>query len=206
MKVLKFILLGIAVQLSFTLSAQTNKGSFLIGGDASYTSSKNTVMGNETKQTQISINPTVGYFIIDNLVLGASLPLSFSQSRSSGFQSDSKSSSITLGPLARYYVPIGKYSIFTEVKYTLGLIKVEGPTFDPISGSVIFLTNKGKDKILSFGLGTTYFINESIGIEVGAYYIKQNVEYENSEMFIIPDFESEDFTLRVGFQFYLARQ
>ncbi|MBX2969726.1 MAG: outer membrane beta-barrel protein [Cyclobacteriaceae bacterium] len=206
MKVLKFILLGIAVQLSFTLSAQTNKGSFLVGGDASFTSSKNTVLGNETKKTQIRINPTVGYFVIDNFVLGASLPLSFSKSRSSGFQYDSKSSSITFGPLARYYVPMDKFAIFTEVKYTFGLIKVEGPTFDPISGSIISSTNRGKDEILSFGLGTTYFINESIGIEAGVYYIKQNVEYENSEMFIFPDFESKDFTLRIGFQFYLAKQ
>ena len=112
---------------------------------------------------------------------------------------------MTVGPLVRYYVPVGKLAIFTEVTYAFGLIKIEGPTFDPFTGSIVFTTNNGKDKKLSFGLGATYFVNESIGIEAGLFYTNRNIEYKNSERYMIPNYEREDFNLRIGIQFYLAK-
>jgi long-subunit fatty acid transport protein len=203
MKALRFLLLGIAVHLGFTLSAQTNKGSFLIGGDASFTSSTTSSNGNETKLTQISINPTVGYFIIDNLVVGASLPMSYAKSKFSLTQFDSKTTSLTLGPLVRYYIPVGKVAFFAEGIYAFGIIDTEWPIFDPIMGSIVVMNNNGKDKKLSLGIGTTYFVNESVGIEVGLFYTHRKTEYENSE--IIPDYDTEAFNIRVGLQFYLVR-
>ena len=71
------LVLLILITTEINLQAQTQKGSFMLGGSdilninnfnslAEYTGQNN----RETKNIEVSISPIFGYFIIDNLSMG----------------------------------------------------------------------------------------------------------------------------------------
>lgn len=79
------------IAAAFTASAQTEKGTWLLGGSAQFSSSK---QGEGDATTSISINPALAYFVAQNVAVGARL----------GFQSvNDYYSQFSISPLVRYY-------------------------------------------------------------------------------------------------------
>src|SRR5688572_8921115 len=96
---------------SFSLSAQTTKGSIMIGGSASISFNTNEVDGsNYSKSTNIGISPEVSYFLGNNLSVGLLLPLGMSWSKSSSpyypEEYNDHYYSIGVTPVLRYYIPV----------------------------------------------------------------------------------------------------
>lgn len=88
---------------AITLNAQTQKGSFMIAGAASFSSSSGDLYGDET-QTQFQIMPGVYHFLADNVAVGGRI----NYIRVS--QGDVSSSALLIGPYAAYFFQSGPKS------------------------------------------------------------------------------------------------
>ena len=166
--------------IMFSAHAQTSKGTKMIGGNAGFSFSKDREkVGRTTTDgygySELYLNPNVGIFIIDNLAVGAKLNMSAYQSRlkdglnlGGGRRDDYKSrgTSLTLGPWARYYFPVGtKSAFFGEVNTGFGFRSNRYNTVDG-SGRVVTITNPTSALFqLGLGPGYTYFITENVGLE-----------------------------------------
>ncbi len=120
------------------LSAQTEKGTWLLGGSASLVASGGS--------SSISINPSVGYFVLNHLAGGAQV--NFIGAKSGSF--------LSIGPYAKYY-------IFGDEK----------GRFYASAGLNIGGGSKSKfDTGYSLGAGYALFLNESISLDMGMLYNK----------------------------------
>jgi hypothetical protein len=79
----------------------------------------------DTKLTSFNLAPRFGYFVADNLALGADLILSTMKMKSSyeEYESNSTVSLMGFGPFVRYYFPAGNMFPFLEAGAMLGQLK-----------------------------------------------------------------------------------
>ncbi len=148
MKNLKFLLLLITIFSFSLLSAQTEKGSMIVGGDLGFSSQSR--MNTDETFSQFEISPIFGYFVEDNIAAGARL--SFVSEKFS--EDDDGSSAFSFGPFARYYTALG---IFGEVAYTFTSLTILDR--DAVNGS--FITPR---------VGYAAFINDHVSVEPSIYY------------------------------------
>src|SRR4051812_2434681 len=96
----KYVLTALVAVSSLVASAQTGKGQWLVGGNASFNHSK----VDETKTSQITFSPNAGYFFINNLAGGLRLNLQSTTNKASGEGVDYKqtSTSTSIAPFVRY--------------------------------------------------------------------------------------------------------
>jgi len=137
------LILVIALMFSTSgiLSAQTNKGKFLLGelstidltfagtptsmtlGWSTYKSKSDS--GNEDnsdrpKEFSINLTPKFGYFVINNLVVGLDISIGYNHANSHDGDIISKTTEFGVGPFLRYYIPTQKILPFAEVNYSIG--------------------------------------------------------------------------------------
>jgi outer membrane protein len=75
---MKKILTLLLLFLSSLAVAQTQKGSFMIGGSGTMSFNKNDWDGSgNSKNTTLNLSPDVGYFLTKNLAVGLWLPLGY---------------------------------------------------------------------------------------------------------------------------------
>lgn len=195
---------------SYTLSAQTSQGSFLVGGnvllDYSETSTDNN--GNQ-RELSIGLTPKVGFFVTNKLCLGTAINLSFSKIKytdviGGDYDLDGKSSGV--GPFIRYYFPINKLFIITEASYTFNKIKSEVRFFDEASGTnfYIYKDELTKEFTLSSGLGIFLSQNTSLEFLLSYRNTDYHSEYENG--YILSDSKRNSLYLSIGFQIYIPRK
>ena len=98
------------VAVSTASFAQFKKGTFLVGGSSGLgrlTLFKEKVTfstsSSSGKSTSFELEPSAGYFIIDNLAVGAGLGISASSFKPDGNGAKSSQSTIVLSPFGRYY-------------------------------------------------------------------------------------------------------
>lgn len=151
--------------------AQTEQGSWLVGGNFNL----NTV----SNSTTIGFNPTAGYFVIDNLAVGATVGLTYSKF------GENKSTSFGIGPFSRYY--FGKQNIRPFLNGELNFISEK---FKFPSGTN---TENGVNYFL--GLGVAAFLNRNVAIEGLAGYNHTKIDDAGDG--------DGGFALRIGFQIYL---
>src|SRR5437870_13812125 len=96
----KALLLTVMLFVYYFGTAQINKGQFLIGGNASYSTHKVGPQSGD-RQSMFSISPDAGYFVINKLALGVRAGLSAYKVHTSSFYS--KSTGFDLSPFVRYY-------------------------------------------------------------------------------------------------------
>jgi hypothetical protein len=121
------------------ISAQTvGKGAWMVGGSASLDIIK---PKDVDAVTQIHINPTLGYFIADDLAIGLGLHVD-------DLGIDGVDTQFGLGPFVRYYVTD---PIFIQVGVDLGLNDNGGTSF----GAEI---------------GYSWFLNDGVAIEPALYF------------------------------------
>ncbi len=156
------------------LFAQTQKGNWMIGGSAEFTSQKQ----NDFKTTTFGINPNAGYFVIDDLAIGAALQFSSVKDD----DEDDAFTTFAFGPFVRYYfVDLGPSAkLFANGSFGFGNVKYgDSQSFTQWDISA----------------GPAIFLNQHTALEIALGYGSQKFK----------DFDAINaFGLRVGFQIHLG--
>jgi outer membrane protein len=154
--------------LTFCGYAQFNQGTVLLSGETGLGIAAMSVKakdgGNSVKlgnETTISFSPSAGYFVIDNLAVGASLDLSTHKSKDDSDNSEYTSNTFSFGPFARYYITKG---LFGEAQITFGSNKDK---YDDSDG-----TDEDKASLFGWSLGAGYaiMISDQVAFEPSVGY------------------------------------
>ena len=122
---------------TFYVGAQTLKGNMMAGGNLSF--QNQTYQGSNGSDKSINFYPSFGYFIVDNLAVGAILSLG-STTNDTGF-SKTISTSMGFGPFARYYkfTSNENFAFFGHAQFVVSSGKVDNtPGGDTKSSGVSF--------------------------------------------------------------------
>lgn len=169
-------------------NCQLTKGNWMIGGGASFRSSKyETNTSAYSKQTLVNLSGDVGYFIIDKLAIG--LKPGYERTGTKGNSNplnDINVNTYNIGPFARYYfLDAEKYvNIFSEVSYQYGIMKT--------SQGVSQNSNN-----FSGVLGCAAFFNSSVALEFTLGY--SSYLYNNNSGKV------KSIIAGIGFQFHLEK-
>jgi hypothetical protein len=163
----------------FLLSSygQTEKGTWMLGGEASTDLS----FQSNNNSFSVAISPGMGYFLADNLALGSGIPLLLITGENYRYIG------YGITPFIRYYFgPPSEFMFFVT-----GAFGISGwsSKYDDTTNSSSAITG-------SAGVGGTYFLNESIGLEIILGYT-----YDKTK-----DYDpSSNIALSAGFQIYFGR-
>jgi hypothetical protein len=178
--------------------AQFNQGRILVGGslDFSATTNKSKFDGTtitNSKSTELSFGPQVGYFVIDNLAVGAGLEISTSKFKSDDGDFESTSTAFVFQPIIRYYLPVG---VFFQGQFGIGGGKEE----DNFNGP----TDTNKFNITTWGLavGYAWFLNDYVAVEPQIGYGSIGRKYKDNDVKGIDN----GLFISVGIQAYLGNK
>ena len=125
----------------------------MVGGTGSVSSTKNNLSSGslQFQQTDIQINPLIGYFFFDKFAAGIKPSFIYGKNN----LQNKASTTFSIGPFARYYfLPLEKIvNIFSEGGYTYGSYKTQG-----LSGVTNLHT-------YSFSAGPVIYFNSAVGLE-----------------------------------------
>jgi hypothetical protein len=151
---MKKSLLSVVAFFVFALaaSAQTEKGSWLVGGNLGLNTAKN--------NTEISISPSAGYFFLHNFAAGINFDYSYSK------VSYSKVTQLGVGPFARYYFGTMNIRPFADAELSYESQKTKDPaSVTTVNGSSFFV-----------GGGLAAFINRNVSVEALAGYKNTSIQ------------------------------
>lgn len=179
------------------LNAQTQKGNWVVEGSTSlgFTTGKSTYKAGSAeadgpKTTVISFNPAAGYFVMDNLAIGAELGLASITQKEDDYKYTSSTFSIMPG--ATYYFTAGE-NIKPYLGANLGYgSQKEKLDDDTVSGGGFAWKVRG---------GMAFFFKESIAVNLGLSYSQMTYDYSEDGF----DYKETyaPFGLTVGFSFFL---
>ncbi len=180
--------------------AQTTQGSFSLGGTIGVTNTKDETNGEDIRYSQFRFQPSVGYFAVDNLMVGLNLNL-IAEKEDDGFGGDDKANTFLIGPFARYYkfTSNEKFAFFGE----LGTLF--GTQTDKPDGQ-----NETKSGTFSIYLspGFSYFFNEHWaadltlqGISFSSY--DQDKDADNDK-FTVFNFGVSSFNPSIGVRYFIG--
>jgi hypothetical protein len=165
-----------------TVSAQINKGQWLVGGNAGFTSSKE----GDFKTTTFQFSPNAGYFFINNLAGGLRLNIN---SQKEKFNDDEETATTTsIAPFVRYYfLPAAqKVNVFADASYSFGSVKYDDGTND----------EKVNVNGFSVSAGPAIFLTPNTALELTLGYNSSKIEDA--------DESTGTFLFGVGFQIHLG--
>lgn len=154
--------------LTIAAQAQTEQGKIIVGGQVGFQTSK--VKDTDFKNNSFSINPTVGYFISDNLAIGTGVGYNWSKDESVTDLS-TKRDAFQVSPFVRKYSANGPLRFFAQLSVPMSW------------GKTTVETNniKAESKFENYGVelapGLAYFPTSKVGIELkvrGLYYNYNN--------------------------------
>ncbi len=158
-KILVFSLLMACLSVSY---AQTDKGTWMLGGTGAITNNENP----QSSTFTFNLSPRIGYFVVPNWAIGVQTGFSISNSE---FKlpavGEFKQNVRNLGVFTRYYFLPNRFKIFPHLDYQR--------TWTTLKSQVLFGNSNEQNTQMwqsNIGLGATYFLNSSIGIEALAYY------------------------------------
>ncbi|SHF91129.1 hypothetical protein SAMN02745131_03832 [Flavisolibacter ginsengisoli DSM 18119] len=174
----------LAFSILFTIikgNCQLTKGNWLLGGNASFTSTKyNRGPISDQDLIEVRVNPNIGYFFIDKFSGGLKTSILF---RHAVIDSDTENSSVLkVGPFIRYYI-----------------LSVNNSVNIMAEGSYQFITGNGslKGNTLSFFTGPVIFLNNIIGLEFLAGY--------SSEKYPKAEGVNNSIQINIGLQIHLEK-
>ena len=130
-----------------------SKGNIFVSGGVAFGSEKT----GDFKSSGIEFSPMVGYFVSDNIAVGARL--SVGSSKDELGSNEDKTSFFGAEVLGRYYwTPASQFSLFAELAAGFGSSKDE-PQGGPNTENKFFGVNAG--------VGVNYFISNQFAIEAG---------------------------------------
>lgn len=195
---MKKIFLALSLSFIGVISAQTEKGSFIISGQTNLGFASTTVKYKNDGQTfdgpktnTFNISPSVGYFVINNLALGVALDFNSSTTKlKTGtviespddqiFINGTKETQTTLSiiPNATYFFSEGKTRPFLSAGLGLGNNKYKSNVNGSSSmnglvwtanGGFIFLIAPSVSIDLGLGYANYSFKNDGVKINSGAF-------------------------------------
>lgn len=180
MKILKLVLIGGFLFGALASKAQIQKGNYMVGvGVADI----NLGLGSNGN-TSFFINPNVGYFLADNLVIAVNPSF-----RYASFKDNDGIVNLGLGVLARYY--FGQTNI-GGTGFERGRFFAEATI-----GGYKALKYDGLPVNYGLGVGYAYFINTNVALEAKLNYTRINNGSELS------NYQNLDFG--IGFQIHLPK-
>jgi hypothetical protein len=174
----KFYFTTILLAFVFAGFSQTEKGSWLLGGNIAYTSASQTENGNKSTSSIFALNPKIGVFPINNLAV--ILNTSYTTISSGGFSDHS----LAIGPAVRYYFQ-GQ-----AVKFFLGT----GVEFGSTSGNY-------HSTSFQFEAGPAIFITPAVALELGINYQTGTLKNSQDDSY---SSKMGQFGVGVGFMVYLG--
>lgn len=160
--------------------SQTYKGQYMVGGNASFASSK--ISDGDESTTQITFNPNFGYFFANNFAGGLRVNLN-----SVSYEGEDSYSSTSFSPFLRYYFlpPAQRTNLFLDVSFGVGSMGDED--------------DKEAFNQFSITAGPAIFLTPNTALEFGVGYTSQGGAAFGS------DRRLDIFGLNVGFQIHLGR-
>lgn len=203
MKKTSFLLFAL-FYFSICCKAQLDKGTWLVGGNGNIDFYKQDFKADYTNYTanitKIDIDCSIGYFIIDKLVLGVR-PTFFLENgkfyENGNFSGKiGTRTNLLIGPGVRYYI-LNKdksFNVFTDLSYQFGTNK------DPISPN----KSKGVLRQFSASTGLEIFLNSVVGIEILAGYKNkyETINYGNGSFY---SDKKNSLQINIGFQIHLQK-
>lgn len=187
----------------------TGQGNFVIGSTFGLSAARSNVTQEietgETREdspstTQLSLAPSVGYFLLDHLAVGIRLDYTFNRVREMG-ENQVRDSDLLFGPFGRYYLPIGSDMAFlVEGGFGFGNANDE----QLINGQ----TQKINTNIFAFGIGPglTIISTKSMGIEALLKYNFARSDFDTDfggvRRSTVTNTHQLDFS--IGIQFYFG--
>lgn len=176
-KTLFIVLLGLLCLSQ--LQAQTNRGSICLGLSTSGSSGNiNFLKNNRNSQDVFSFNlsPTIGVFVKDNFLLGGLFRFGYSHlknelvdfSTGNGLSLKSSTTTVQLGPIARYYFGENKLRPYLNATLNFGMNNSKFETLFPPTNEIIELKDEYTSIGASGGFGLAYFINEKLSLDIQA--------------------------------------
>jgi len=139
-------------------NAQTTQGTISLGGSVGMTNDKEETDGEDIRSSEFRFSPSVGYFVVDNLMVGLNLSL-ISGKEDDGFGGDDKYNAFFFGPFARYYIFTSneQFAFFGEAGTLFGSYKnkPDGQNETKSTAFNIYLSP-----------GFSYFMNEHWAVDL----------------------------------------
>lgn len=189
---MKLLFLLLAINISLNSIGQLTKGIWLLGGSGklySYSGTyRTTAFYNTSKNLDVEISPSIGYFLIDKFALGLRPAFSWIKGNIDNGAFITNVKRFSLGPFARYYFLNTEkpYNIVADISYQYG--------------TYAFTNQKGTIKTLSIMAGPVIYFNTSIGLEFLLGYSSkiEDVEagYKDTR---------KGFQIGLGFQIHLEK-
>jgi hypothetical protein len=199
----RFLLLICLFSINSASFSQINKGQWLMGGNASFSSSKGYVIesGSPTgstngKSTTLQLSPNAGYFITDKLAAGARVSLTSFETKSPNDVFDISSTQVSLSPFVRYYFlpKTEKLNLFADAGYAYGRSKNTSKVSIPGTPSSNS-TSKGTSNGYYISVGPAIFLNPNTALELTlSYNYNKLKDLDNT---------GKSFLVGVGFQINL---
>jgi outer membrane protein len=185
-RIVKLGFLFAVLVASISSYGQTSKGNYIVSGSTGLqflsSNTKNVYDGqtqNELDTKTFSFNPSVGYFIIDNLAIGLSCNIT-STKYEPNEDNYSKSASTLIAPTVMYYFPVdGKIRPFAQLG--LGLQSVT----NKVKGSYSEDKQTLDGLAVNVGGGVSYFVSKYVSIDLYLSYTKSNLKDTDDEKFKI---------------------
>ncbi len=182
------------------LSAQTEQGRLLIGGNSNlnFTSVNNKWKndsgdGDLGSSTKFEFAPQVGYFVVDRLAVGLELPVSLQTEKN---KNDDKfnTNSFAVMPFARYYFGQNNVKPYLHGGFGIGSLKLKD-----VSDS-----DETKLNTFVYGIsgGVAIFINDNIALDLGLGYQSTTLR-PSEDMDGDPKNISNRVAFNVGFSLFL---
>ncbi len=180
----KTIILSMVLAATSFLSAQTSKGSMMLGGSLSFNSGKDestdinggtSMVTDETKIRDLNFTPSFGYFVADKLAVGlvfslASNSMTTTVPNATGFSKKEEKqvlSGAAFGLFLRKYLMTNeKFGFYGQASFVRGSYKVE-ETYTLANGNSTKDLAKGPATIADLSAGIVYFPSKRIGLHAG---------------------------------------
>lgn len=162
-----------------TSTAPTSKGNFIVGGSSSFNFSSLTpearsdsgnIQDSETRNTTFSLTPSAGYFVIDNLAVGAGVSFTSNKTKSDAFNFESTNTALVFAPFVRYYFTEGNIKPFIQGAVGVGFSNTK---VDDDTGEDEF-----KNSVFNYGFdgGVAFFLGDHVSIDLGVGYVSSSVK------------------------------
>lgn len=184
MKVISTLFVILSCLISFTASAQTEKGTWLIAGNAQL----GTRLSVPEDNYSFFIAPSAGYFITDRWLLGAKI--TYGQSTNKRPESEFTFNNFSVGPFVRYYFP--REDRVMHWFATLGS-DFQNTKVKSVSSQVGNFENASSAVAPFAGAGFNFFANANVAIEGTLLY----------QGYFEDDFDSHALLYNIGLQFFL---
>ncbi len=160
--------------------SQTEKGSWLLGGNIGYSSTHETETGNSSTYSTFTLNPKIGFFPVNNFAVILNTNYI---SESSGNFSDH---SLLIGPALRYYFPGSE-----SVRFFVG------------SGVGFGSTSDTHNTAYQFEAGPSFFLTPAVALEMNINYQSSSTKYNDADSQFNSNYTQSQFGIGFGFIIYL---